>query len=248
MIKGIKSMHLPAVIMFIDFRKALDFIHRSKMMRILDAYGIPGPIVSATYANTTAKVLSPDGETEPFQILAGLLQGVTLAPYLIIALDYALRRAIEGREEQLGFTVTPWKGRRVGSIVKTDFDFADNIAQVSNLVDQAQELLHRVGGESRKVGLRLNVKKTEVMVFNIDQVEVKTLDRSVLALTEDFKYLGSYIGSTEKDIKVRKALACRALHSLKKVCKSPMSHELRRSLFLAIVEAKLLYGCEAWTH
>ena len=50
-----------------------------------------------------------------------------------------------------------------------DFDFADDIALVSNLADQAQELLHRVKSECRKVGLRLNAKKTEVMAFNIDQ-------------------------------------------------------------------------------
>jgi hypothetical protein len=36
----------------------------------------------------------------------------SLAPYLfIIALDYAPRRAIEGKEKQLGFTVTPRKTR-----------------------------------------------------------------------------------------------------------------------------------------
>lgn len=127
--------------------------------------------ISATYANTTAKVLSPDGETEPFPILAGVLQGDTLAPYIfIIALDYTLRRATEGREEQLGFTATPRKSRRVGQVMKTDFDFANDIALVSNLADQAQELLHRVESECRKVGLWLNAKKTEVMAFNIDQL------------------------------------------------------------------------------
>jgi hypothetical protein len=85
--------------------------------------------ISATYANTTAKVLSPDGETEPFPILAGVLLGDTLAPYIfIIVLDYALRRAIEGNKEQFGFTVTPRKSRRIGAIVKTNF--ADDIALV----------------------------------------------------------------------------------------------------------------------
>ena len=66
-------------------------------MKILTAYGIPYPIVNAIeaiYANTSAKVPSPDGETDTFSILAGVLQGDTLAPYLfIIVLDYALRRA-----------------------------------------------------------------------------------------------------------------------------------------------------------
>ncbi len=76
-------------------------------------------------------------------------------------------------------------------------------------------------------------------------MELKTLDGSALALTDDFKYLGSYIGSTENDIRVRKALAWRALHSLKKVWKSSMSKALKR-VFLAAVEP-YSYGCEART-
>jgi len=64
--------------------------------------------IGAMYDSTTAKVVSPDAETELFPLLAGMLQGDTLAPYLfIIALHYALRRAIIGKEKQLGFTVTP---------------------------------------------------------------------------------------------------------------------------------------------
>ena len=42
-----------------------------------------------------AKVLTPDGETELFEILAGVLQGDTLAPYLFaIVIDYCMRQAI----------------------------------------------------------------------------------------------------------------------------------------------------------
>ena len=66
-------------------------------MEILIAYGVPQPVVSAInvmYTNTRAKVLSPDGDTDEFEILAGVLQGDTLAPFLFtIALDYALRIA-----------------------------------------------------------------------------------------------------------------------------------------------------------
>ena len=48
------------------------------MLKILRAYGILNRIVSAIatmYENTRAKVITPDGETEPFNILAGVLQG-----------------------------------------------------------------------------------------------------------------------------------------------------------------------------
>ena len=68
---------------FIDFKNAFDSIHRGKLMKILRAYGTPERIVqsiSDVYDNTSAKVLTPDGETDTFPIIAGVLQGDTLAP------------------------------------------------------------------------------------------------------------------------------------------------------------------------
>ena len=56
--------------------------------------------IIAMYTNTTAKVISPDGETDLFEINMGVLQGDTLAPFLfVIVLDYAMRKAIQGKEE-----------------------------------------------------------------------------------------------------------------------------------------------------
>ena len=85
------------------------------MLKILKAYGIPELVVNATqdsYSETRAKVTTPDGETDEFEIFAVLLQGDTPAPYLfIITLDYCLRSAIDLREEDLGFTVRPRRSR-----------------------------------------------------------------------------------------------------------------------------------------
>ena len=43
------------------------------------------------------------------------------------------------------------------------FDFADEIALLSNVVDQARKLLTLTESECKKVGLQLNPKKTEVI-------------------------------------------------------------------------------------
>ena len=252
LIEGVKANNLPAVITFIDFRKAFDTIHRGKMLKILQAYGIPSQITDAIesmYNNTMAKVISPDGETELFEILAGVLQGDTLAPYLfVIVLDYALRMAIEGKEEDLGFQLTRRQSRRVGPEVVTDFDFADDIALLSEEMYQAQELLQRVETSVAKVGLKMNASKTKFMLFNQNRKSnLQTNDGSELEQVKDFKYLGAWMESTAKDIKQRKAAAWRACSKLSKIWKSSLPRKFKLRLFSATVESVLLYGCEAWT-
>ena len=84
-------------------------------MEILRAYGVLVKIVDAVnmmYTNTTAQVLSPGGDTGFFEILAGVVQGDTLAPYLfLIALDYVMRQAA-GNESNQGFTLDRSQSRR----------------------------------------------------------------------------------------------------------------------------------------
>ena len=251
-IEEVKLNNLKAVLTFIDFKKAFDSINRNMMMKILKAYGIPPNLLRAiksTYTNTRAKVKTPDGETEEFDILAGVLQGDTLAPFLfVIVLDYAMRQAIGGQERDLGFTINPRKSRRAPAETITDLDFADDICLLCDQISQAQELLTRVETECGKVGLGLNAKKTEVMTYNIpDHSPLKTKDGSILKEVDDFKYLGSWMNSTEADISRRKALAWKALNSMSRTWKSHMSRQVKLNLFLATVESILLYGCETWT-
>ena len=126
---------------FLDFHKAFDSIHRGKLMEILKAYGIPLETVNAIsllYKNTTAKLISPDGDTSFFQIHAGVLQGDTLAPYLlIIAVDYAMKTAISNSGD-CGFTLEKAKSRRHQALCVTDIDNADDIAVLSDSVDKGE--------------------------------------------------------------------------------------------------------------
>ena len=57
------------------------------MEQILLAYGRPNETLAAItilYKNTKVKVRSPDRDSEYFGIVAGVLQGDTLASYLLI--------------------------------------------------------------------------------------------------------------------------------------------------------------------
>ena len=251
-IEGVKANNLPAIITFIDFKKAFDSIHRAKMMRILKAYGIPPNLLRAIeqmYTNTRARVQTPDGETQQFNISAGVLQGDTLAPFLfIIVLDYAMRQAMaDGKEEELGFTITPRRSSRHPKEALADLDFADDISLLSDAIEKAQELLLRVETECNKVGLGLNGPKTKYLAYNTESnPPLHTRDGTVLEQKEDFKYLGSWVDDSGKDINVRKALAWRALNDMSKIWKSNMNPDLKKRFFVATVESILLYGCESW--
>jgi len=136
------------------------------------------------YTNTTAVIVTPDGESQEFDIFAGVLQGDTLARYLvIIVLDYALRQATEGMKEELGFT--PKRSRRTPEVTLTSFDFADDVCLLSTEMDQAQHLLARFETECEKVGLELNAK---MVTINTPAHEpMTTIKSNDLAEVSNFK-------------------------------------------------------------
>ena len=111
------------------------------MEQILLAYGLPKETVTATilYRNTKVKVRSPDGDTEYFDIVAGVLKGDTLAPYLfIICLDYVLRTSIDKIREN-GFELTKKRSRWYPTKTIIDADYADDIALLANTPNQAEK-------------------------------------------------------------------------------------------------------------
>ena len=118
------------------------------------------------YKNTKAKVCSPDGDTDYFDIVAGVLQGDTLAPYLfIICLDYMLRMSIDLIKEN-GFKLTKERSRRYPTQTIMDADYADDIALLANTPAQAETLLHSLEWAAGCIGLYVNTYKMEYMCFN----------------------------------------------------------------------------------
>ena len=94
------------------------------------------------YRNTKVKVHSPDGDTDYFDIVAGVLQGHSLSPYLfIICLDYVLRTSHDKMKEN-GFKLTKERSRRYPVQTITDFNYTNDIALLANAPAQVETLLH----------------------------------------------------------------------------------------------------------
>ncbi len=107
------------------------------------------------------KVFSPDEDTDYFDIVAGVLQGDTLAPYLfIICLDFILRTYIYKIKDN-GFKLAKERSRRYPALTITDADYADDIALLANTPAQAKSLLHSQERAAAGTDLHVNAYKSE---------------------------------------------------------------------------------------
>ena len=183
--------------------------------------------------NTKMKVRS----TDYFDIVAGVLQGDTLAPYLfIICLDYVLTTynilTIKSKK-----TVSSWqRSRRYPAKTITDADYADDIAILANAPAQVEILLHYLRRAAVSIGFQFNAHKTEYMWFN-QTGDISTLNGSSLNVVNKFTYLGSHVSSTQTDINTRLTKAWAAINRLSVIWKSDLTDKMKRSFF----------ECTTWT-
>ena len=190
------------------------------------------------YRNTKVKVCSPYGDTEYFDIVAGVLQGVTLAPYLfIICLDYVLRTSID-KISGNGFELKKKRSRMYPAKTITDADYADDIALLANTPSQGETLQHSLERAAASIGLHVNAHRTEYMCYN-QTGDISTQDGTSLKLVDKFIYLRS--------IDTRLTKAWTAIDRPSIIWKLDLTDKMKRSFFQAAVVSILLYGCTTWT-
>ena len=130
------------------------------MEQILLAYGLSTETVAAImiYKHSKVKVLSPDRNMDYFYFVADVLQGDTLAPYLLIICEaYAFKTFINLMKENC-FNLTKERRRRYPAQTNTDADYTDDIALLGRTHAQAETLLHSLEGAAGN--------KTEFVCFN----------------------------------------------------------------------------------
>ena len=116
--------------------------------------------------NSKVKVHSQDGDSDYVDIVAGLLQGDALTPYLfIICLDYVLRASIDLMKEN-GFKLAKTRSKRYPAQTIIDADFADHIALLTNTTAQTESQQHNLKRAAGGISVHVNSDKTEYMCFN----------------------------------------------------------------------------------
>ena len=107
----------------------------------------------------------------------------------------------------------------------------------------------KVKEENEKVGLKLNIQKTNIMVS--DPVTSWQADGETVETVSDFIFLGSKItadGDCSHEIKQRLLLGRKVMTNLDSILKSrDITLPTEVCLVKAMVFPVIIYGCESWT-
>ena len=144
------------------YSSTVDSIHSGKMEEMLLVYGFHKETIAAIIMlYKKVKIRSPDGDTDYFDIVAGVLQRDTLAPV------------------SNGFKLAKERSKLYSVQTITDTNYAFDIALLANAPTQAESLLHSLKRESGGIDLYFNADKTEYKCFN-QRGDISTLKYGLL--------------------------------------------------------------------
>ena len=243
-IKSAREFQKNIYFCFIDYAKPFDCVTHNKLWKILKEMGIPDHLICllrTLYAGQEATVRTGHGTTDCFQIFKGVHQGCILLPCLLnFYAEYIMRNA-GLQETQAGIKIAR---RNINNL-----RYADDTTLMIESEDELRSLLMKVKEESEKVGLKLNIQKTNIMASS--PITSWEIDGETVETLADFIFLGSKIttdGDCSHEIKRCLLLGRKAMANLDSILKSRDSTlSTKFPLVKTMVLPVVMYGYESWT-
>ena len=175
------SRKKPIYFCFIDYVKAFDCVDHNNLWKILKEMGIPDHLtclLSNLFAGQEVTVRTGHGTTDWLQTAKGVRQGCILSPCLFnFYAEYIMRNA--GLEEAQA-------GIKIARRNLNNLRYADDTTVMAESEEELKSLLMKVKEESERVGLKLNIQKTKIMVSGpITSLEI---DGKTVETVSDFSF------------------------------------------------------------
>ena len=203
----------PCYVMFIDLKKAFDYLSRELLEKILLLLGIPEQLVTFMLNflfGATARVKMNGTILEAvIQLKEGLLQGSNASPLLFIIFFAALWRVIWGKLAEKGIKGLRYKvkidgvwhervvrGETLDEVAILELMFADDAAVVASSEDEMQIIATTIEEVCIMFGMLLAQLKTEIMLQQPSRGQrvrvpvIVNLKGEVYKVVDFFKYLG----------------------------------------------------------
>ena len=234
------------IILFIDFEKAFDSVHRESLWYIMKSYGIPDKIIRTIkeiYKGFKCSVIDQGETSEWFEIKSGVKQGCVMSGFLfLLVIDWIMRKTTADKARGIRWNF---------NTVLEDLDFADDIALLSSKFSDLDEKTQKLTTEAERIGMKLNPKKCKTLRSQqTKNKELITLYDQKIEDVDKFTYLGAVMdkeGGGSCDIKNRIQKARGTFHRLRNIWYARgIGRKTKIHLYKSLVRPVLLYGCETW--
>ena len=138
---------------------------------------------------------------------------------------------------------------KIGGRNINNLRYADDTTLMAESKEELKSFLMKVKEESEKVGLKLNIQKTNITASS--SITSCQIDGERVGTVSDFIFLRSKItvgGDCSHEIKRRLLLERKVMTNLDSILKSrDITLPTKVRLVKAIVFPVVMYGCESWT-
>ena len=177
-------------------------------------------------------------ESEKIRIKRGVIQGDTISPKLFTATLESIIRRLNWAN----------KGVKINGEFLSHLRFADDIFLCKETPQELQHMLQELFDESRRMGLKMNITKTKVMVVDNTPINVYNV---MIENVQGYVYLGQYYSLKENnqdnEIQRRIMAGWAAYAKHRDIFKSNLAICLKRHVYNACVLPAMTYGAETWT-
>ena len=167
-------------------------------------------------------------ESEKIRIKRGVRQGDTISPKLSTATLESIFRRLNWEN----------KGVKIDGQFLSNLRFADDIFLCTETPQELQQMLQELSDESRRMGLKMNIAKTNVMVVDNTPINVNNVLIDV--------YLGQHYSLKEKnqdkEIQRRVMAGWAAYAKHRDIFKSNLAICLKRQVYNSCVLPTMTYG------
>ena len=154
--------------------------------------------------------------------------------------------------QSTSYKMLDWMKHKLESRLPGEISITSDNADDSTLMAESKEelksLLMKVKEESEKVGLKLNIQKTKIMVS--DPITSWRIDGEAMEKVTDFIFGGFRItadGDCSREIKRRLLLGRKVMTNLDSILKSrDITLPTEVHLLKTVVFPLVMYGCESW--
>jgi Reverse transcriptase (RNA-dependent DNA polymerase) len=232
---------------FIGFEKAFDKVRHQKLLETLGNTGIDSKdvrLIRNLYEEQQATVRLGQDTSTKIRIRKGVRQGCILSPILFNA--YSERLFAEALHNTTD-------GVSINGEIINNMRYADDTVLLADSAEGLQRLIDRVVSACDNFGMKLNCKKTQILVIsknNIPRIPFYA-NNTALRHAERISYLGCDLNSNwdhSQEVRTRIEKARSTFSSMRKIlCNMNLNIQIRTRVLRCYVFSVLLYGAEAWT-